>query len=250
MARPEAEDLPCRRPGPEPNEVGVTDWSVTELHKEVADLRYALSQSQAELKLKDALIHDIDHRTKNTLQIAAAVLHMQGKRASDDVRAALSEASSRLVALAAAHNRLNRLDVDNRVRLDEYLAELCPALAADEPGGPTVRVIAGPVACRPEVAIPVGLLTSEALMNALKHAFPNGREGTIDVRLSQHGKKAELLISDDGVGRDPNRSDGLGTELIRTFAAQLDATLECTSTPNEGCSLRLRFDPDAGGRMA
>lgn len=228
----------------------MTDWSVTELHKEVADLRYALSQSQAELKLKDALIHDIDHRTKNTLQIAAAVLHMQGKRASGDVRAALSEASSRLVALAAAHNRLNRLDIENRVRLDEYLAELCPALAGDEPGGPTVRVVAGPVACRPEVAIPVGLLTSEALMNALKHAFPNGRDGVIEVRLAQYGKKAELLIADDGVGRDPGRPDGLGAELIRTFAAQIDATLEWTSTPDVGCTLRLRFDPEAGRHMA
>ena len=49
---------------------------------------------------KDALIHDIDHRTKNTLQIAAAILHVQGKRATEDVRAALSEASSRLVAPA------------------------------------------------------------------------------------------------------------------------------------------------------
>ena len=230
--------------------ISVTDWSVTELHKEVADLRYALSQSQAELRLKDALIHDIDQRTKNTLQIAAALLHMQAKRASDDVRAALLEASGRLVAVAAAHNRLNRLDIDNRVRLDEYLSELCPALAGHAPGGPTIRVIAGPVACRPEVAIPVGLLTSEALMNALKHAFPAGRQGTVEIRLAQRGKKVELLISDDGVGRDPHRPDGLGAELIRTFAAQLDATLEWTSAPNVGCTLMLRFDPEAAGRAA
>ena len=81
-------------------------------------------------------------------------------------------------------------------------------------------------------AVPLSLIVTEAVSNALKYAFPNGRSGTVEVCLTGSADEAELTISDDGVGIPAGRAetemgvrDGLGLTLIRGFARQLGATL-------------------------
>jgi two-component sensor histidine kinase len=149
------------------------------------------------------------------------------------------------VALAAAHADLNRGDQDNLVRIDRYLRDLCAALTSDEPEAPEVDVRCDALACPPEVAIPVGLITSELVFNSLKYGFPDGRSGSICVILRGVADGvAELEVRDDGVGRAAGKPDGLGTRIVQTFTAQLHGHVETWSAPDAGVSTRIRIRLD------
>src|SRR4051812_8115496 len=108
------------------------------------------------------------------------------------------------------------------------------------------------IECNLDTAIPLGLIANEAISNSLKHAFPEGRAGRILVRLrrvadavSPRGftdREAELLISDNGIGRRRNGDlppDGIGMTLIYALADQIDA--DVTVKNETGHTLRIRF---------
>jgi two-component sensor histidine kinase len=83
------------------------------------------------------------------------------------------------------------------------------------------------------LAVPLGLITSELIMNALKYAFPGGKAGTIHIRLKMSGAQAELMVGDDGIGIDPSKArDGsFGVLLVRSLARQIfgEASLDSKS---------------------
>src|SRR5262249_5615610 len=90
-------------------------------------------------------------------------------------------------------------------------------------------------------ATPAGLLINELVTNALRHAFPAGRAGTLHVAVRPiEGDLLEIVIADDGIGMpaafDPSRPGSLRLDLVYTFADQLQATVD--------------FEPDRGTRFA
>jgi two-component sensor histidine kinase len=210
----------------------------------VAELRKELAQAAAELKLKDSVLQDIEHRTKNVLQTAVALLDLQARRAdAPAVREALSTASRRMVAMAAAHELLNSAQGDSGVPIGRYLSELCRS-HADSARGVEVRFECDVDLCPPQIAIPLGLLISEAVMNSLKHGFPEARGGVVGVRLgSGDAGGMELTIADNGVGCDVSslKGGGLGGAIIERFARQLKGELSVASSAGTGYTLQMRF---------
>src|SRR5581483_8662941 len=95
-----------------------------------------------------------------------------------------------------------------------------------------------------DLAIPCGLIVNELVINALKHAFPNKRRGTVSILLEESGEGTlRLAVADDGVGIpatvDPERTRSLGLTLVFTFAEQLDATVQIDRTG--GTTFRIEF---------
>jgi two-component sensor histidine kinase len=171
------------------------------------------------------------------------LLDLQARRAgAPEVRDALSTASRRLVTISAAHEMLNGARENQRVPMGVYLARLRDLHAGSTPGV-VVKFDCDVTACAPQTAVPLGLLISEAVMNSLKHGFPDGRTGALQVRLAAAGPDhLELTIHDDGVGCDlAAGGQGLGGAIIRRFAQQLRGKLTITSTPGDGYELRVRF---------
>ena len=82
-----------------------------------------------------------------------------------------------------------------------------------------------------DVATPLGLILNEVLSNAFKHAFPDGRAGTITVQLARGDDgRGRLIVADNGVGFDPSLpAKGIGQKLIKAFAGQLGGVVETTS---------------------
>ncbi len=163
---------------------------------------------------------------------------------------ALTDASDRLRVLSAAHALLKRGLREGLIPLHDYLTTLCAGLTRSETcGAVAIEAIVESVHCPPDLAIPVGLLAGEAISNAMKHAFPGGRDGRITVLLQRlDGGLVRLTVEDDGVGRDPAARDGLGHRLIRNLAEQLGALLEITSAPGRGCTIRASFVAGPCGR--
>lgn len=204
---------------------------VPQLRQRIADLERALERYKARSDEGDPAVREwmlrvreVDHRAKNSLQLAASMLMMQARGAGDqDVRGHLEAASERLKTFARLHAVLHEGAERDGVLLKPWLERVC----ADLRMAPQVEiVVAVPDEAWPaEIARPIGLFVFEAVTNALKHAFPDARGGRIEVSLRRTPPRWRVEVADDGCGPEPASRSGLGTALFPIFADQLGGEL-------------------------
>lgn len=185
---------------------------------------------EAALRDKHVLLQEIHHRVKNNLQVTTSLIRMQEQRFTEPAfKAALRETQDRLHSVALIHETLYRADAGAEVDLADYVPRLIGDVA-DAYGaasrGIAVAVRAEPVKLALARAVPVGLVVTEVVSNAFKHAFPGARVGHVTISVRRDGDTIEIVVRDDGCGATaatvtPKHS-GLGTKLIRAFVEQLD----------------------------
>ncbi len=213
--------------------------------------RHADEQSMnAMVRAKDALLHEVNHRVKNSLQLVTSLLSLQAMRADDpEVRQGLEEASKRVSVVARIHQRLYTTSDHDRVDIGHLLTEIaednlvahCPDKRIKLSSSCACAVIAL------DQAVPLALCVSELLVNALKYAFPAQTVGTIGltVVLDDQGGLT-IAVEDDGVGLpqgfDPKISSGLGMRIVQALTRQLRATLSAESLAGR-TSIAIRFQP-------
>jgi PAS domain S-box-containing protein len=216
----------------------------SELHRE----RRFQSQLQQALEERDTLLAEIHHRVRNTLQVMTSFLNLQmSKHADGPARDALRDAQARIQAMALVHNQLYRESNLDRIDLARLLPSLGQNVIKLYGAGERVTLSSSlrpwqlPVAR----ASPLALLVTEAVTNALKHAFPAGRLGTICLEAWDTDARPVLRIADDGIGMQvEGRSRArrtIGLDVMRALAGQLDAELEIDG--QNGVDVRLTFAP-------
>ena len=198
---------------------------------------------------RELLFTELQHRVSNNLQVVSGLMTLQKATVADpQARAALAEASARLILIAKLHRKLH----DPAAGLDfkTFLEDLCQ----------DVRETAGVdcVACRvtaPEgiplptdKAVPIALIVTELLSNALEHGFAGRVEGTLSLDFRPHGLDPDLMlltVRDDGkglpAGFDLERTDSLGLRIVRSLAQQIGARFEMLN--DHGALCRLTFKP-------
>lgn len=203
------------------------------------------------MQQQDLAMQEIHHRVKNNLQIVASLLNLQASRIrSPEARAEFQSARDRVRALATLHRHLYAHGELHTIDMRDFLVELCGQLLTafgERPGGRLHLQIEAPeLKMSSDQAVPLSLIVTEAVSNAVKYAFPNERTGNISVRLTTEADIAELVVQDDGVGIPAGRvqteagiRDGIGLQLIRGFARQLGATL--TVSEDAGTEYRVRM---------
>jgi two-component sensor histidine kinase len=115
-----------------------------------------------------------------------------------------------------------------------FLESLCASLAMNRPDGVhIVNRTSDAITVGSGVAMKIGLIVTELVTNAFKHAYPEGRQGEIGVALAAQGRNLELIVSDDGIGLPGSfRADwrkGLGLQLVRSVLDQLGGTLSAVA---------------------
>lgn len=201
----------------------------------------AIDRFHAEKKLeqaakeKELLLHELQHRVKNSLQEIAALVHAQRRTLSGpEARRPLEVLGSRLEALSVIYRQLYISDHHPEVNLGSYLAELFDELFAFHGVDPQaiVRTVRFPdMRLNLDSALPLGLIVCEFIVNSLKYAFPEGR-GTITAELEAiGGDRVRLNLADDGVGlpTQASQSGGLGLTLIHGLVKQIHGELIVTS---------------------
>jgi two-component sensor histidine kinase len=211
------------------------------------DLVAAYDELQRNLSEKEVLLKEIHHRVKNQLQVVSSLLGLQRDRISDPIaRKTLEESQARVRSMALVHEKLYRTRDLSSVRFADYVRELIEYLW--ESLGATARGIAavleiGNVRLTVDHAIPCGLIINELVTNALKHAFPDGRTGTIRIAMAIANGVATMVIADDGIGLppeiDPLASHTFGLDIVATFAEQLGAEVEVDRAA--GTAFTFRF---------
>jgi two-component sensor histidine kinase len=206
-----------------------------------------LEERQGLLVEKDWMLKEIHHRVKNNLQVVSSLLSTQSRHLHDpQALAAIRESQNRVQVMALLHQKLYQAHNIGRVNMAEYGREIVTYLVQsfDRQYAVQMKLDLAPVELETTLATPLGLIINEAVTNALKHAFPPPRLGTLTVSLvSLAPQQYELSISDDGVGLptgfDLTRSRSLGMVIIKGLSRQLDGQLAVSTT--EGVHLSLQF---------
>lgn len=227
--------------------------SLGETFGRMADLISAREfELRESVKLKEVLIREVHHRVKNNLQLVMSLLNLHARRIKDPrAEAAFAEARSRINALATLHRRLYESETLQEVDLRWFLEDLCVELRRGGLTGPRrieLTVQSPEEVIGPEVAVPLGLLVTEAITNAYKHAFHGRDKGQITVSVERDSPTTVTVqVSDDGTGFDPvapaAEPGGLGKTLIDAFVRQLRGEMEVTATA--GTVVRVRFPLNA-----
>lgn len=195
-----------------------------------------VTEARASEKLKDDLIREkailmreVQHRIANSLQIIASVLLQSARRVqSEEARGHLKDAHSRVMSIAAVQQQLAQ-STEGEVALRPYFTQLCASLSASMIGDPNqlaIYVVVDDAVVSSETSIRLGLIVTELVINALKHAFPEARQGRIVVHYKTRGPSWTLSVDDDGIGMPDGpqaAKTGLGTSIVGALASQLEA---------------------------
>lgn len=171
---------------------------ITSIKKQQEELNNAL-------RTREMLIREVHHRVKNNLQIISSLLMLQSDLIEDErYRDIFQESIDRIRTMSVIHEMLYKSDDLGRIDSREYLGTICDNIRksyVDESSKITLNIDIDSVLCDVERAILCGLVLNELISNALKHAFPDGRSGSIDVSLKRlDDGMIELSVRDDGIG--------------------------------------------------
>lgn len=197
-------------------------WLADLLSHAVNELRRAEAE-------KSLLLDELVHRTRNDLAMVASVLAVQARRHPDpQVRVELESAMERVHVVTQLQERLRTVGKQEKVQVAGYLQDLGHSLEQLHQGVRpiAVRVQAVPAEVSASVAVAIGLIVNELVINAFKYAFPDGQPGTVEVRLEPDGDGTVLSVLDNGVGCPLDQASGLGSRLVQLLASQVGGRLE------------------------
>ena len=203
---------------------------------------------RSSLREKETLLKEIHHRVKNNLQVIASLLRLQSRYLKDEqARAMFEESQSRVQSISLVHEKLYRAGDLARIDFNDYLVALTKGLMDGWKGAGVpveLTIEAQGVQLGVDTAIPCGLIVTELVTNALKHAFLSAVSGSISVgAVIEPENRLTLTVRDDGIGLPQNvdfhHSGSLGLELVNSLVRQLNAAIEIGR--ERGTTFRIRF---------
>lgn len=207
----------------------------------------ARKRTEAELheavRARELLQREADHRIKNSLQLVAAMLRLQQSRLKDPAAAApLDAAIARIAAVAEVHGALQGSPDLRMVEVAAMLSDISRFVAKLNPEVEVTCAAEGRTRLDAQRAIPLGLVVAELLTNAVRHAYPDGARGRVEVRVTCGEGELSVEVSDDGIGMEGRpRPGSLGTMLVQSLAQKIGAAVETQSAPGQGTRVTVRL---------
>jgi two-component sensor histidine kinase len=216
--------------------------------RDITERKRAEEAAQASLREKEILLREIHHRVKNNMQVISSLFNLQSEHIQDEnARRMLKEGQLRIRSMALVHEKLYRSRDLSKIDFADYLQSLAEHLFQ------FFRVDADRIRLETDLegvplninsAVPCGLLATELITNALKHAFPGERKGAVGIRLHRRESGlVELRVADDGVGFpeavDFRNTESLGLQIVNLLIGQLEGTIELER--KEGTAFTISF---------
>jgi two-component sensor histidine kinase len=216
------------------------------------DVERRTSNVEQTVRENTMLLQEVHHRVRNNLQVMSSLLSMQINSLGDDDRfaAPLHKAHHRVLALALVHEQLFQCDSSAQLNFTDYVQSLLAKLYRAYSVNPDrVKLVTQiePLRLKADDAMNCGLILNELLANALKHAFPDDRQGCIRIRLRRTSPtRVECSVTDDGIGLPPKFRyqdvTTLGLSLVPLLVSQMGGNLRVTGKP--GAAFTFDWDPE------
>lgn len=202
---------------------------------------------------KDVLLREVHHRVKNNLQMIQALIRMHASKMPAEAQSVFADITRRIVAIGQVYSQIYGSAKLEGLDLAVYLRIVCQQTAVGILPDDQIRLDMDLESIEVDIdtALPIGLIAVELVMNAYKHAFPDGRRGEVVVKLRRRDRYGILTVRDDGIGLPPTRPSGItGLTLIDALAGQVDGRLKFSSLPTGGTRCRLTFLIKRGRKSA
>ncbi|HKB87854.1 MAG TPA: histidine kinase dimerization/phosphoacceptor domain -containing protein [Ignavibacteriaceae bacterium] len=201
---------------------------------DVSETKNYRIQLENSLKEKEVLLKEIHHRIKNNLQIISSLLNLQlNYLNNEEIIEMLKSSQSRIRSMALIHEKLYKTKELSSINFGEYIKELTSYLFTtyrNRSGTLRLDLDLAEVKIDINLSISLGLILNELVTNALKHAFPNRKSGTLNICLKEVNNDLFLIVADDGVGLpdgfDIKTTSSLGLELVDSLVDQHRGKLE------------------------
>lgn len=214
------------------------DLLTSTLHQALASRRLRQQKEQVEDALREtnrqleALLHEMNHRVANSLQMVSALVNLQSRRAHGrEAKAMLQDVQHRIQAIARIHHQLYTGQSIQNVNMRDYIEGLARNLSSTfstETVRRDVKVQAQSAELPASTAVTLGVLINELVSNACKYAYGKDEPGEVRILFAMEGEDGyRLSVEDDGVGvaaNDAPAGTGLGSQIIRSMARFLGAT--------------------------
>jgi PAS domain S-box-containing protein len=201
---------------------GTNDELERQVGQRTADLEQALAQ-------KTALLHEVDHRVKNNLQVISSLMLLKARRTPEgEAREALQNMAERIGALSTAHRMLYSAGDVAHFNLSDFTGDFLSDLGAGiDPEQTRIEARVEPIAVAAAMAAPLSLMIHELTTNAVRHAFPDGRKGRLTLDAHREDDALIIVIADDGVGlaAAPPNPAGFGRTLVDMVVRQLRGSI-------------------------
>jgi PAS domain S-box-containing protein len=231
---------------------GVKDRIIIAAH-DITRQKHDEEVIQASLDEKVLLLREVHHRVKNNLQIIISLVNLQMRQTDDPgVKQIMSETQNRVRAMSLVHEKLYRSESLSRIDFADYTRYLATQLFSFY-GSDTRRVrlefAMEVIMVDINTAVPLGLLMNELISNALKHAFPHGREGVISISGGDVGDLMTLVVRDNGIGipaeLDWKSTTSLGMRLVTSLVDQVDGTITLDRNLGTTFTITIRRRPES-----
>lgn len=203
-------------------------------------LNHALNENQV-------LSKEVHHRVKNNFQITSSILNLQIMNSEDKkFNRLLRETQHRIISMSSVHELLYKSDKMNEINIKKYIEELASSIVdsfSNDSIDIDLKVETNDIFLNLEQSIPIGLILNEAITNSVKYAFPQRKEGLIEVELKQLSPKELVLsIRDNGIGmnyEEIKKMETLGLELIEILVEQISGEKKISN--NNGTEIEIKF---------
>lgn len=214
-------------------------------HKALTEKNDQLSEALANNKM---LIKEIHHRVKNNLQVVSSLLNLQSRFETDGtVMRAINTSKNRVQSMSLLHQHLYLNEDLNSIKVKKYFEDLTSFLVKGYPlhgKEVTLEMDFEDITLDIDTVVPMGLICNELITNALKYAYPGTLDCHLWVSIKEANGKIRLIVKDNGVGISftqlPEKSISMGTQLIKSFANKLKASIEIDNF--EGTEFKLTFE--------
>jgi len=193
---------------------------------------------------REVLMRELQHRVKNNLNMISMFLSIERERSTnDDLRDVLAGAIGRVKVISSIYERLYLSSDLTKIDIASWVRDIASYVRSLAPPETEIRIEAETMHLDSNLAVPLGMILTELLINSVKYAYPSGAAGVIRVRCQREMGNLVLVVEDDGVGLppafDPEKNSGLGMKLVTSLARQIKGS--CTIDGRQGTTARLVF---------
>jgi two-component sensor histidine kinase len=231
---------------------GVENFRIAALVDVGGRERAQIEQFENQIRDRDMLMRELQHRVKNNLQLITALVRLEARSAVEGESVALARLASRIDALTVLYRTLSAENATPDIDLGQYLSDIATAvMQANAMPGVQIDVQAGYCPLSINIAMPAGLLVNEMLTNALKYAFVGRASGQLKLICKLESGRVTVIVSDDGVGLGENQEwpspRKLGALILQTLKENAkNVVFRAESIRGQGTWFTLTFDAAPG----